>query len=91
MNGQATEPDFVMFMEGMDTSGDLHFQLFIEPKGRHLVKNDAWKEEFLTSIKSQGKVVQLISNAEYAVWGLPFYTYDSEREFDTTFKEALGL
>jgi type III restriction enzyme len=91
VNGQATEPDFVMFMEGKETSGDLHFQLFIEPKGRHLVKNDAWKEEFLISIKSQGKVVQLISNAEYAVWGLPFYTHDSEREFDATFKEALGL
>jgi type III restriction enzyme len=91
VNGQATEPDFVLFMEGNGSTKDLHFQIFIEPKGRHLVKNDGWKEEFLTSIKSQGTIVQLISNTEYAVWGLPFYTNDSEREFDSSFKEVLGL
>jgi type III restriction enzyme len=90
-NGQATEPDFVLFMEAIDTKKVMHFQIFIEPKGRHLVKNDAWKEEFLTSIKSSGKIVQLISNAEYSVWGLPFYTNDSERDFDTTFREVLSL
>jgi type III restriction enzyme len=91
VNGQATEPDFILFMEGNDTTKDSHLQLFIEPKGRHLVKTDAWKEEFLMSIKSQAKVVQLISNAEYSVWGLPFFTHDSERDFDTSFKEVLGL
>ena len=91
VNGQATEPDFILFMEGNDTTKDSHLQLFIEPKGRHLVKTDAWKEEFLMSIKSQGKVVQLISNAEYSVWGLPFFTHDSERDFDSSFKEVLGL
>jgi type III restriction enzyme len=91
VNGQATEPDFVLFMEAIDTQKVMHFQIFIEPKGRHLVKNDAWKEEFLTSIKSSGKIVQLISNTEYSVWGLPFYTNDAERVFDTTFREALSL
>jgi type III restriction enzyme len=91
VNGQATEPDFILFMEGIDTTKDSHLQLFIEPKGRHLVKTDAWKEDFLVSIKSQAKVVQLISNAEYSVWGLPFFTHDTEREFDTSFKEVLGL
>jgi len=91
VNGQATEPDFILFMEGNDTTKDSHLQLFIEPKGRHLVKTDAWKEEFLMSIKSQGKVVQLISDSEYSVWGLPFFTHDSERDFDSSFKEVLGL
>lgn len=90
VNGQATEPDFVLLLEGKDNSS-AYFQIFIEPKGRHLVKNDEWKEQFLMSIKTQAKVVQLLTNAEFTVWGLPFYTNDDERTFDKIFKEELQI
>ena len=91
INGQATEPDFVLFMEGKEKTNSQHLQLFIEPKGKHLIKSDAWKEEFLTSLRSEAKVFQLVSNTEYSIWGLPFYTNESEREFDMSFKEVLDL
>jgi len=90
VNGQATEPDFVLFLEGKENS-NTYFQIFIEPKGRHLVKNDEWKEDFLMSIKTQGKIVQLLANKEFIVWGLPFYTNDDERTFDQIFKEELKI
>jgi type III restriction enzyme len=90
VNGQATEPDFVLFLEGQENSST-YFQIFIEPKGRHLVKNDEWKEQFLMSIKTQGKIVQLLANKEFIVWGLPFYTNDDERTFDQIFKEELKI
>ena len=90
VNGQATEPDFVLFLEGQGNS-NAYFQIFIEPKGRHLVKNDEWKEQFLMSIKAQGKIVQLLANKEFIVWGLPFYTNDDERTFDQIFKEDLKI
>ena len=90
VNGQATEPDFVLFLEGKENI-NTYFQIFIEPKGRHLVKNDEWKEQFLMSIKIQGKMVQLLANKEFIVWGLPFYTNDDERTFDQIFKEELKI
>ena len=90
VNGQATEPDFVLFLEG-GTKSNTYFQIFIEPKGRHLVKNDEWKEQFLMSIKNKGKIVQLLDNSEFIVWGLPFYTNDDERTFDQIFKEELQI
>lgn len=90
VNGQATEPDFVLFLEGKESS-NTYYQIFIEPKGRHLVKNDEWKEQFLMSIKTQGKIVQLLANSEFIVWGLPFYTNDDERAFDQTFKDELEI
>jgi type III restriction enzyme len=90
VNGQALEPDFVLFLEGIEDKNK-YFQIFIEPKGHHLVKNDEWKEQFLTGIKSQGKIVQLLANSEYVVWGFPFYTNEDERSFDKTFREELGI
>ena len=90
VNGQALEPDFVLFLEGIDDKNK-YFQIFIEPKGHHLVKNDEWKEQFLTGIKSQGKIVQLLANSEYVVWGFPFYTNEDERSFDKSFREELGI
>jgi type III restriction enzyme len=90
VNGQATEPDFVLFLEGK-TNSKTFYQIFIEPKGRHLVKNDEWKEHFLMSIKTQGKVVRLLADAEFVVWGLPFYTSDDERTFDKIFREQLRI
>jgi len=90
VNGQATEPDFVLFLEGK-SNHNTYYQIFIEPKGRHLLKNDEWKEQFLMSIKNQGKIVQLLANSEFIVWGLPFYTNDDERVFDQIFKEDLKI
>ena len=43
------------------------------------------------SIKTQGKMVQLLANKEFIVWGLPFYTNDDERTFDQIFKEELKI
>jgi type III restriction enzyme len=90
VNGQALEPDFVLFLEGLNEENK-YYQIFIEPKGQFLVKNDEWKEQFLTDIKSQGKVLQLLANSEYIVWGLPFYTNIDEKVFDQTFRNELDI
>ena len=87
---QALEPDFVLFLEGLNEENK-YYQIFIEPKGQYLVKNDEWKEQFLTDIKSQGKVLQLLANSEYIVWGLPFYTNVDEKVFDQTFRNELDI
>ena len=49
-DAKAIEPDFVLFMIEKKSGEDLIYQLFIEPKGEHLLAVDAWKEEFLAEI-----------------------------------------
>ena len=45
-DGRAFEPDFVLFL-GKANGALLTYQLFIEPKGEHLVNQEDWKQEFL--------------------------------------------
>jgi type III restriction enzyme len=51
----------------------MHYQVFIEPKGAHLLRADEWKEDFLKNIKANFEIEPLFANKKYAVWGLPFY------------------
>ena len=49
--GERFEPDYVLFLQKDKTDGFEQFQVFIEPKGAHLVENDKWKEDFLLQLK----------------------------------------
>lgn len=90
-NGDATEPDFVLFLTNDDQTRSVQYQIFIEPKGEHLVARDKWKEDLLTSLKDEAKVVLLTQSDKILVWGMPFYQNNSENEFDTTFKDLLSI
>ena len=77
--GRAFEPDFLLFCKEKD--GDEHtFQVFIEPKGAHLIANDKWKEEFLQRMRDERKTLQ-INMDKYLITGVPFYNYSNENEF----------
>jgi len=84
-DGKATEPDFVLFMTDKKTDEDLIYQLFIEPKGQHLLDTDLWKEEFLDSIEEDAKV-ELFQNENFRLIGMPFYNEGLRKE---KFKEKL--
>lgn len=90
-DGRPFEPDFVLYLIGKEEKDTMHYQVFIEPKGSHLLKADEWKEKFLMSIKDSFEVEQLFSNRKYVVWGLPFYNY-AERmpEFEEGFNELIA-
>lgn len=85
--GRALEPDFVLFLVGKEPRNTRHWQVFVEPKGQHLLRTDEWKEHFLRVLKDEGRVEQLMENRHYIVWGLPFFN-SLERMAD--FDEALG-
>lgn len=71
-DAKATEPDFVLFMKDKDSADEVIYQLFIEPKGDHLLYNDEWKEQFLLDIEKQA-VIELYQNQQYKLIGMPFY------------------
>jgi type III restriction enzyme len=90
-DGRALEPDFLLYLVGKEAKDTMHYQVFIEPKGSHLLLSDRWKEDFLTSIKANQKIEQLFANKQYVVWGMPFFN-QAERitEFDSAFNQLLG-
>ena len=72
-DGQAIEPDFVLFLRRADNDKTTVMQLFIEPKGQHLQAQDQWKENFLKEIKATARLETIFQGYDYAVYGLPFF------------------
>lgn len=71
-DAKATEPDFVLYLTDKDSDEELIYQLFIEPKGDHLLYNDEWKEQFLQEIEKEA-VIELYKNQQFKLIGMPFY------------------
>ena len=89
-DGQAFEPDFVLFITDRASGKSVNFQLFIEPKGEFLIKHDQWKEDFLDQIQSGHKIIVEIPNRNYTMVGLPFYNREKKRQaFGESFKQIL--
>lgn len=90
-DGQAFEPDFVLFLrkKGEDTSTIL--QLFVEPKGDHLKQADSWKEAFLRDIAAQHRIETIFQGRDYAVYGLPFFNEQGQTnvDFKAAFENAI--
>lgn len=87
--GRAFEPDFVLFCKQID-GNKLTFQVFIEPKGAHLINHDKWKNEFLKEISGEQKTIK-IDTDNYLITAMPFYNYESENEFKKTLEATLKL
>lgn len=89
-NGNAFEPDFVLFLrrKGVKDVYD-NIQIFIEPKGENLRKEDKWKEDFLLELKDKAEVRWLTKTDSYNVWGVPFFTEDKNEDFYNTFDKEI--
>lgn len=88
IDGRPTEPDFVLFLANENQS--LYYQIFIEPKGGHLLKQDEWKEKFLISLKEEHQLEQLWKGRKYIVWGMPFFNSQVKMtEFESSFNELI--
>ena len=87
--GRAFEPDFILFCKQKDGE-ELTFQVFIEPKGGHLLSHDKWKEDFLKEIKAEKKTIK-ISTDNYLITGVPFYNNKIENEFRSSLEDVLGI
>jgi len=91
-DGKAVEPDFVLFLTEKDTKKSLSFQLFVEPKGQHLMANDQWKEDFLVDIEKHFEINTLFENERYKLIGLPFYNETlTKQRFQEIFREKLDI
>ena len=89
-DGRAFESDFILFLSKKQQDSVIQYQVFIEPKGGHLLQLDKWKEDFLNELKESHKIEVLWKNKEFNIWGMPFYNEKVRKnEFDTNFRILL--
>jgi type III restriction enzyme len=85
--GRTFEPDFLLYLREKN-SGHIVYQIFIEPKGSHLVGKDKWKEDFLKEMQNRGLTLR-IDTDNYHVTGVPFYNEGNENEFKEQLENLL--
>lgn len=90
--GERFEPDFLLFLQKKGTDGYLQEQIYIEPKGSHLLEKDKWKEDFLLKIEEQGIPTKTyVDDNKYRIVGLPFFNKEYKmEEFDISLKCVTG-
>ena len=88
-DGQAFEPDFVLFLREKNGNTLIH-QIFIEPKGKHLQPHEKWKEDFLEKIKEKFSRETLeFQTKKHKLIGVPFYDNQNERQFRESLESVL--
>lgn len=88
-DGERFEPDYLLFIIDERSDKPKQYQIFIEPKGGHLLQQDKWKEDFLKSLNEKAiPTTKFVENTDYLIWGFPFYNsqYRTE-EFSTEFNK----
>lgn len=81
--GRAFEPDFILLANDKE-SGNVSWQIFIEPKGPQFIGGDGtfdtgkegWKQKMLLEIEEKFNATTLKENSNYRVIGVPFYNKD---------------
>lgn len=86
--GERFEPDYVLFLQKDNEDGFEQMQVFIEPKGTHLVESDKWKEDFLLQLKENAIPVKtFVDDNNYHIWGFHFFNRDLRgTEFSADFE-----
>ena len=56
-DGKPFEPDYLLILYQQEKG--LYYQVFIEPKGSHFEVKDAWKQNFLLSLKKECQIEKL--------------------------------
>lgn len=76
--GERFEPDFLLFVRKKRSEGSRIYQGYVEPKGNHLLENDAWKEDFSMQIEEDSITGQF--SDDYQIIGFPFFNTDNRME-----------
>lgn len=87
--GQGFQPDFILFLKDKT---NLHYQVFVEPKGDNLLQKDEWKNLFLKEIteKYSKKKVLKIEGKDYNLIGLPLFNQNNNGEFQGEYDKLIN-
>lgn len=86
-DGERFEPDFLLFIRKYGNQKFSASQVYVEPKGSHLLLQDQWKEDFLSEITQYAEADKNYTYGnEYAIIGMPFF---NEEQRMTEFTKAM--
>lgn len=87
--GERFEPDYLLFLRKKGQTYRQQ-QIYVEPKGTHLLETDKWKEEFLLAIEANAIPHKVyVDKTDYRIIGLPFYNQENRMsEFRKALKAA---
>lgn len=89
-SGERFEPDFLLFVRKKQAGSTLTYQGYVEPKGKHLLEQDAWKENFSLQIENLATTRGLFSD-NYKIIGLPFFNKENKMgEFEEAVNNFLN-
>jgi len=90
--GRGFEPDFILFCKEKNKR-HLTYQVFIEPKGKHLIEHDRWKQEFLEEIRKKEQTIEIALDTYLVtlVTAVPFYNNENEKEFEAKLLSVLEI
>lgn len=74
--GERFEPDFLLFVRKKNIDGNITYQGYVEPKGGHLLEEDAWKEQFSLQIEDKYTIGDLFTES-YKIIGFPFFNQEN--------------
>jgi type III restriction enzyme len=86
--GRGFQPDFILFLKDKT---NLHYQVFVEPKGDNLLEKDEWKNVFLKEITekySKEKILK-IEGKNYNLIGLPLFNEKNKGEFEEEYNKRI--
>jgi type III restriction enzyme len=86
--GRGFQPDFILFLKDKT---NLHYQVFIEPKGDNLLEKDDWKNDLLIEITkkySNNKILK-IESKEYNLIGLPLFNLKNKGKFEVEYEKLI--
>lgn len=92
-SGKKFEPDYLLILERKEENKKgLYLNIFVEPKGQHLLATDDWKNTLLLDLKNNAvPVVKFVDDNEYKIWGTPLYNESCTRStFDQYFDESIN-
>lgn len=80
-------------MHGKHNEQNAYYQVFIEPKGKHLAgdDNDGWKENFMEKITEKYGLEHIVMEKTdgYILVGLPFFNCEDDsmkKKFEESFE-----
>jgi len=81
--GSKFEPDFVLFLRKKKNDGKYaSINVFVEPKGEHLLQHDDWKNKFMLELHNKGiPTTKFVEDEEYIIWGTPLYNEKVTKEY----------
>lgn len=84
-------PDFILYMQTDYPNHREMIQVYIEPKGEHLLTSDKWKEDLLLTLDEEAEIVIDDETKKFQLLGVKFYTENNIQEFSSDIKDKLNI